>query len=454
MSDTFGVIAPHPPIMVEAVGGERAHGTQASLDAMKVEADALQFFDPDTVVVMSPHAPGFADAFAVDGSARFRGSLQTFGDTSVHEYKGDPTLALELIGELEARGIPAANRADSPRLRPGELDHGVLVPLSFLDPIGRWPLVVISLSGLTYEDHRELGAALRAVAERVGRRVAFVASGDMSHRLTAEGPYGFSPSGPELDAEIRSHVENGDFEGLEHLDEHMVEEGGECGLRSIIALGGFAPGAPTQVLSYEGPWGIGYMTALVGEAAIEAAGTPRAGRKGGTPGTDESEITKLARRTIEALLREGKVPHPDPLDDPDLPERAGAFVCLHRGGELRGCIGTILPTQETLAEEVVHNAVEASTHDPRFPEVTPDELFDLDVQVDVLHSPEPIGSEMDLDPKTYGVIVSSGWKRGLLLPDLEGVDDAETQVTIARHKAGIAPGEPVRLERFRVDRYS
>ncbi len=128
-------------------------------------------------------------------------------------------------------------------------------------------------------------------------------------------------------------------------------------------------------------------------------------------------------------------------------------MSLHRGGRLRGCIGTILPTQPTLAEEVAANAVQAAEKDPRFPQLAADELSDLDISVDVLHAPEPCTPD-DLDPRHYGVIVSSGWRRGLLLPDLEGVDDVETQVEIAMRKAGIGPGEPHDLERFRVDRYT
>jgi len=141
------------------------------------------------------------------------------------------------------------------------------------------------------------------------------------------------------------------------------------------------------------------------------------------------------------------------LDDAGYPAVAGAFVSLHRGGELRGCIGTIGPTQATLAEEVAHNAIEAAVHDPRFPPLGLDELSDLDVKVDVLHAPESCDIEA-LDPHTYGVIVTQGWRRGLLLPDLDGVDDVATQVSIAMRKAGIDEPTGCELQRFKVDRYT
>lgn len=237
-----------------------------------------------------------------------------------------------------------------------------------------------------------------------------------------------------------------------HIDPLLVESAGECGLRSFITLGGVIPDASTRVLAYEGPWGVGYMTAIAAaQPLLERLTTPAAGTKGGTAGSDESEIVALARRAIETYVRERRVidtGSPTGL----LATRAGAFVSLHRVHDLRGCIGTIGPTAATLAEEVVHNAIQAATADPRFPALAPVELADLDISVDVLHEPEPCAFE-DLDPAHYGVIVSADWRRGLLLPDLEGVDTPEQQVAIAKRKAGISPGEQVRLERFRVDRY-
>ena len=142
----------------------------------------------------------------------------------------------------------------------------------------------------------------------------------------------------------------------------------------------------------------------------------------------------------------------------DLPEelkkrRAGAFVSIHKQGQLRGCIGTIAPTQDSLAREIVWNAVSACSRDPRFDPIRPEELKWLEISVDVLGEPEDIASEEELDVKRYGVIVSSGRRRGLLLPDLDGVDTPERQVDIARRKAGIGPNEKVKLQRFEVVRH-
>ena len=162
---------------------------------------------------------------------------------------------------------------------------------------------------------------------------------------------------------------------------------------------------------------------------------------------------QLAKDTVESYVKEGKVPQPPPEPTPEMNERAGVFVSLKIGGTLRGCIGTFEPTRPNVAEEIIANAVSSATRDPRFLPVGPEELSQLEYSVDVLTEPEPVESEADLDPKRYGVIVESGWRRGLLLPDLEGVDMVEQQLEIARIKAGIDPDEPVNLYRFEVRRY-
>lgn len=164
-------------------------------------------------------------------------------------------------------------------------------------------------------------------------------------------------------------------------------------------------------------------------------------------------LVRLARRTIETYVREGtRIAPPGDLT-PEMRQRAASFVSLHVDGELRGCIGTIEPAQPNLALEVIHNAIMAATEDPRFPPVTPRELARLQISVDVLSLPKPVSGLEELDPSKYGVIVQSGFRRGLLLPDLEGVDTVECQVDIARRKAGIGPNESLRISRFEVHRY-
>jgi AmmeMemoRadiSam system protein A len=163
-------------------------------------------------------------------------------------------------------------------------------------------------------------------------------------------------------------------------------------------------------------------------------------------------VVGLAKETVESYIREGKIPRPRELT-PEMRERAGVFVSLHKHGQLRGCIGTFEPVKDNVAEEIIANAISSSTGDPRFPPVNASELNDLEYSVDILTKPEPVTDISKLDHKKYGVIVESGWKKGLLLPDLEGVNSVEEQIAICRLKAGILGGEPVELYSFQVRRY-
>ena len=168
----------------------------------------------------------------------------------------------------------------------------------------------------------------------------------------------------------------------------------------------------------------------------------------------ESLPVRIAKASLSYLMEHGKVlpafsePVPAELQQP-----AGVFVSLKKQGQLRGCIGTILPTQSDAATEIIRNAVSAATADPRFPRVQPQELVELEISVDILTPPELIESLSELDPRRYGVIVRRGNRSGLLLPDLEGVDTVTEQVDIACRKAGIHPGEPLEMYRFEVIRY-
>ena len=164
--------------------------------------------------------------------------------------------------------------------------------------------------------------------------------------------------------------------------------------------------------------------------------------------------TALARASFEAFVNRGeRIRVPDDVPAELRQRQAACFVSLHKAGELRGCIGTLAPTRACLADEIIDNAISAATRDPRFSPVRPDELALLHCGVDVLSQPEPIDGPEQLDVARFGVIVANGWRRGVLLPALEGVDTVEQQLAIARQKAGIGAREPVELQRFEVVRH-
>ena len=163
-------------------------------------------------------------------------------------------------------------------------------------------------------------------------------------------------------------------------------------------------------------------------------------------------IAELAKSTVENYITQGTVIKPEELTD-EMKERAGVFVSIKKHGQLRGCIGTFEPTKANVSQEIVANAISSATSDPRFDTIQASELPDLEYSVDILTKPEPISSKEELDPKNYGLIVEHGLRKGLLLPDLAGVNTVGEQINICRAKAGIADDEPIQLYRFQVRRY-
>jgi uncharacterized protein len=164
-------------------------------------------------------------------------------------------------------------------------------------------------------------------------------------------------------------------------------------------------------------------------------------------------LVELARRSVEEFVKNGQILSvPAPLPS-EMSRKAGVFVCLKKHAQLRGCVGTFMPCFENVAEETIRNAVSAATSDSRFAPVKEDELRELTYSVDVLSAPEKVTDLADLNPREFGVILVSGRKKGLLLPDLEGVDSVDEQLRITRMKAGILPDEKVEIFRFRVERF-
>lgn len=432
----FGAVVPHPPLLVPQIGRGQEVRVKATGQAMTALAQDLKAAQPQSLLLISPHGASHPDAMGIFRGTESWGNFIEWGAPRLdYHFDNDGELALAIKEEAEALNVPVRDIGSQSY----ELDHGALVPLFFLQPaIHDVPLVPLTFSWRPLEAHLRFGQALRRAAERLGRRVALIASGDLSHRLIPEAPAGYDPQGEVFDRRIAQAVASLDKDALLGLDPELIERAGECGLRSIAILLGALEGLPAQakVLSYEGPFGVGYMVASITV-------------------TEESKLHPLVRLAKEAaercVLRE---PPPPPQElTPEMKEKAGVFVCIKKDGELRGCIGTFEPTRDNVFEEIVANSLCSALQDPRFSPVAPEELPRLTYMVDVLSHPEPISSLEGHDPKRYGLIVEAWGRKGLLLPDLEGVDTAQQQMEICLLKAGLRPRDPVKLYRFQVQRY-
>ena len=460
MSVLGAIAVPHPPLILPEVGRGEEKKIQKTIDSYHTAMMRLAELRPDTVVLLSPHAVMYADWFHISPGVRAWGDLSQFGVPGVRveaSYDAEFTQALSRL--CAEKDVPAGTQGE----RNASLDHASVIPLRFLGETGLTCRIVrIGLSGLPPVTHYALGKCIAEVSETLSRRTAIIASGDLSHRLAEDGPYGFAPEGPVFDRLVTEALAAGDFGALLHLSPAFCDAAGECGLRAFQIMAGTLDGknVRSELLSYEGPFGVGYATAVflpAGEdagrqfgAALEAEEAAMLARSK----AKEDPYVRLARLSLETYVRTGKrAEMPDQLPPELLTQRAGAFVSLKKDGLLRGCIGTFAPTESILAKEILRNAVSAGTEDPRFPPVTAAELPKLVYSVDVLTAPEPVSSETELDPKKYGVIVSRGTRRGLLLPDLEGVDTVEEQIAICRQKAGIGLREDVELSRFQAVRH-
>ncbi|MBO7421470.1 MAG: AmmeMemoRadiSam system protein A, partial [Spirochaetaceae bacterium] len=340
---------------------------------------------------------------------------------------------------------------------------GTMVPLWFiLQKYKDFKLVRTGLSGFDLLKHYEFGMLIKDTVEELGRKTVYVASGDLSHKLQDYGPYGFAEEGPVYDERIMDVCSGARFSELFDFDEHFCEKAAECGHKSFVIMAGALDGMAVEAAQYshEDVTGVGYgICSFIPKGEDKTRHFLDARLKSVQADLEQKRqksdaYVNLARASAEYFVKNGEVmPLPDDVPPELLNTKAGAFVSVHKFGALRGCIGTIASTQKNLALEIIENAVSAVSKDPRFEPVTEDELKYLDINVDVLGEAEPIKSEAELDVKKYGVIVQSGYKRGLLLPDLDGVDTVEQQVSIARRKGGIAPGDKVDLFRFEVVRH-
>ncbi len=420
----------HAPIVMPEIAGARGRDCAATTTAMQRTAERLVEADPDLLVVVSPHAPRHPTAWGLHRGDTIHGSFARFGVPSVSaEFRGSPEAARAIARLAIEAGLSCTALSEEP------LDHGALVPLYFMARAGwRGPTLVMALPYPGTGTEETMGQVLRRAAEHSGEQWAILASGDMSHRLLPDAPAGYHPRAAEFDRRFVDALRTKNYARACSPDPELRELAAEDVVDSVrVACG--ATDFDTQgakVLSYEGPFGVGYTEAILSDRSSP----PRA-------------LRDIARH---ALAQHLGVASEAPAELPPAWRKPRAvFVTLRTpDGELRGCIGQLSPTEQTMAAEVSRFALAAATEDPRFPPLRPEELDGLRIEISVLEPPEPIDSAAALDPKRYGVVVSRGHRRGVLLPNIDGVDTIGEQVRIACQKAGIALDENPDLQRFLV----
>ncbi len=445
------IVLPHSPAIIPGVGC----GAPEVVSACRAAAQLVRRWSPDVLIVASPHAAANSDYFHIASGARASGDLSAFGapqialETEYDHRLGDAISRWARADNLMAGSLGGNGRA---------LDYGTLVPLYFLREAGvSCPILRIGLCDLAPLDHYRFGMSIAKAVSKLDRRAVFVASANLAHRRDAVGQ--------EFDRMVTGALSSGDFLQLLTVEHDVQVRAKECGLRPLWVMSGALDGLAVQpeLLCCDSSAGVGHGVATFavtgGDEArcfaqkCEAAEWERLARRKAS----EDPWVRLARLSLETYVRGDRKRKLDALPEglPDEMTRrsAGVFVVLYIHGRLRGCVGTLHPTQKNVALEIVEEAVAAGSRDPRFPPVREDELDSLEYAVDVLGEFEPVSSPAELDVNRYGVVVSKGLRQGVMLPRSSLVDSVELQIATALHRAGIDAHEPYTMQRFEVTRH-
>lgn len=459
MSIIRGYVVPHPPLIIPEIGEGLEKDIRITVNAYEKIAKEIAKIKPETIIISSPHATMYGDYFHISPGDKAVGNFARFKTADIKiavEY--DVQLREEIIKQLSSLDIPAGTHGE----QDPELDHGTMIPLYFIKKYySKFKVIRIGLSGLSLFEHYKLGKIIRNVLSRK-QNVVWIASGDLSHKLKEDGPYGYSEAGPKFDRLVTEALAIGNFYHLLKIEDSLRKNAAECGLASFCMMAGAFDGylVNSNLLSYEGPFGVGYATASFeplhysDDREFARRYKNRKDRLFREKRKAEDEYVSLARNALEFYVRNHQtLTVPEDTKSKLLNKTGGVFVSLHIDNQLRGCIGTIDSTTDSIADEIIQNAISAGTRDYRFQKVRDNELDRIEYSVDVLKTPELINNVEDLDVSKYGLIVKSGDKSGLLLPNIDGIETVEYQIKIAKRKAGISDNEQFTMERFKVIRH-
>ena len=460
----MGIVAtfmlPHPPIVIPKIGKGDLKLVQKTVDAYEEAAEKIGQIQPETIVIISPHHTLYADYFQISPGKKGKGNLGQFNVPQVSvSAKFDEDFVEKLSHVADAHGIPAGVKGATSKT----IDYGAVIPLVYVNKYWKnYKLVHMGISGLPLVSHYELGKCIKETAESLGTKTVVIASGDLSHRLKPDGPNGYRKEGAEYDAQLMGIMERCEFDRLMDFDEGFRALAGECGHRSFTVMAGALDktDVDAKCLSYEGVTGVGYGVCVFepGEANEERDMKEKYLAKDkeriDAIKEKEDEYVKLARKAIEELvLNDKKYEITEELPEEMINKKAGVFVTIKTGKQLRGCVGTLSPEKENIAEEIIQNAMNSAGNDPRYAHIEKDELDRMEITVDVIGEFEEIFTDDMLDVHEYGVCITKGRKKGFLLPNQTGLETTEQQVAIARQSAGLRPRDKAKMERFEVVRH-
>jgi AmmeMemoRadiSam system protein A/AmmeMemoRadiSam system protein B len=478
-----GYFMPHAPIILPTIGITEADCVSKTYQAMMQVGREIAEEKPDTIILISPHGPRFSDVIPLHDQEAYGGSLNTFGDfETVFEYKKDEAFIRTLLqlNDEEQGKFYRFKREDFERFEIDiKLDHGALVPLYFVQQFYTdFELVLMSDADFDPVSLMKAGRLIEKTAASLQKKVIVIASGDLSHTLSDQGPYHYHPASKVVDQAVVSAFQNNQLLSLASLDYEAVENAGICGLNSLFMLFGVYHNKmyKSNCMSYEGPFGVGYAVAKIAE--ISSDYNPNWLKQLSAVLEDKARaqqekahsFSRIAYEIIKQKVltgisqivrmqdtscfvgREKITLTQEAFDQLNRP-CDGLFVSIKKNGALRGCIGTVIGhDQETCYKQLSYYALQAAYKDPRFDPIDEEELSMLTVEIDLLSKLEAITLPVEHDVKKYGIYIRGEEASGVLLPNLSGVDNPVEQLQIALHKAGISVDEIRETYHFTVEK--
>ena len=464
MSIVSSYILPHSQILIPEIGQGKEEKASSTIAAMKTVAKRIASDEPDTIIIITSHSNAYVDYFHISPEATASGDFSAYGvDGPSFSISYDTELVSKITDVCTRNNISGGTEGnDEP-----SLDHGTTVPLYYIQPELKkdCKFVRVSTSGFSLYKHYLFGKCIQEACNELNRRVVVIASGDSSHRLKEDGPLGYSKDAATFDSVLATAFDKANFLGFFAFTPQEIENAVECILRSSVIMAGTLNGKNTEndFLCHESPYGIGMcvccykVTNPDSNDISDVREFDKILVEKIKEGLESNEITdsyvKLAKKAVETFVLKGRTITTDEIKDEIdadmLENKRGVFVTIKIGKLTRGCMGTFTSTTPNVAEEIIFNAVQACTNDPRFIPIELEELDSLSYNVDILGDFEHITNLNQINPRKHGMFVSYGQKTGIILPNIEDVNTSEQQLKIVLERSGISSSDKYNMYRFK-----
>lgn len=454
-------VMPHPTMIIPELGDGEETKITATTSACEKVADEIGEIKPDTVIVITPHGPLFGNAVAFTNEEKIYGQIKKDDETKVFlNFDINTSLINNITTDLKKENINCVNINSKSCELYGieyELDYGTIIPMYFIDKkLSDYKIIQITCGEFSKFELYKIGMIIKKAVEESESKAVCIASGELSHRLTEDGPYGYTPEGKNFDVEIQSLLKNGDVLNIYNMDNMKIDAAGTCGMNPLYTMLGVMNGNEVKgnILSYEGPFGIGYAVIDFSLSKTEINMYEQIinekNKKFQNRLEDETIYAKLARESLTKFLMEGiKIEVPSYVTDEMIQNKAGVMISIMKDRKIVANSGYYLPRADNIAEEIINCAINLTSVNVNQTGFGIKDLEDIDIYVETITDVEKVSIE-ELNPEEYGVYVRSGMKSGMFFPRIPGVETSEQQLNAALQQGNISSFDDYIIKRFKV----